>query len=114
MLLKFLKNKLLVVSVFIIVNTDAYAGLPTKIEGVDVDTNDLMSTFKSLFASFVDIASWIAGVGIVLHGAFVIWGGLADSRKKGDSSLFWGALRDAAIAIVVVFLLIIILQSITS
>ena len=88
-----------------ILSTKAYAGIPTRVGSITVDSNDIMATLWELAQQFFYYAAWVAIAAALITGVFTIIGALSEARKKGDSGILWSSIAMTMVVVVLTFVI---------
>lgn len=100
-------NKYIIILVAL--SGEVYAGIPTNVEGVDIQSNNIIGTGWSLFKLIIYYAAWGAiGVALIV-GAYTIISALGESRKKGETGILWSAISTTLVVVIVVIVIAILL-----
>jgi hypothetical protein len=83
-----------------ILSTKAYAGIPTRVGSINIDSNDIMATIWELAQQFFYYAAWIAIAAALITGVFTIIGALSEARKKGDSGILWSSIAMTMVVVI--------------
>ncbi|CAC9452610.1 hypothetical protein [bacterium endosymbiont of Bathymodiolus sp. 5 South] len=94
-----------------ILSIKAYAGIPTKVGAINIDSNDVLATLWELAQQFIYYGAWIAIAAALITGMFTIIGALSEARKKGDSGILWSSIAMTMVVVILIVVFAILLIS---
>lgn len=104
-----MKKKLLML--FWMTVADVHSALPTAITGVTIDSNNIIGSGQSIFLLIVNATLGIIVVVVVVMAMKNVVGALGEAREKNDYSILWKSIGTSFVAIIVIFALMLFVNS---
>lgn len=99
------------IAAILVFNTEILAALPTKLEGVTINENDIIGTFWSLFKTIMFYGSWGAAAISLFVGGYNIIGAMSEARKKQDNGLLWTTVVNTFVVTIVLVIIAILITT---